>query len=535
MYKLMKRSLLIMIVVIGVMQFIVSCGSDDYEKPATTETGTALISADTLKSWMDAGKVNGTGYDRVVILDVTSYGTYTNGHIPGALFVDSTDIGQSRTEGIAMTTTEVPEGSKMDELIQKNGIDANTTIIFTGSSLMSPTRAYFTFRYWGFPKNRLKVLDGVNASYTPLTPGLPPVVARSSYSVKNNKVLRSDLRVSLSEMIDYADGKIPNAVPVDVRSSTTSGSYAGIRGSTTGVFAPAGPPSSLNDYAVFEGRIRGALAHQASSLSTANVFKPVDQLIASFTSIGLDSSRTAYLYCKVGQQSSATFFVLDGILGWPAAIYDGSWNQWGQLSGNTSMKGQLDPNSPWRTDIPGRSDVIVYNQPLLSAVTFTGAGTVNDLTSGGTFTGTADKNFIIEIDGDGTPNTFRWGIYSGTTTTWKGSAISITAATAQPLSEGVTVTFAADTGHTSGDSWTFTAPARKNVEQLTADGTICSARYNVDGSITDSSGGTEACTNAPTSFDVNVNRVEEADELYMNSGGGSGGSGDGGAAVPAGC
>jgi 3-mercaptopyruvate sulfurtransferase SseA len=508
--------------------FFVSCGSD-YEKPSTTQTGSPLTAASTLKLWIDAGNVNGAGYDRVVILDVTSYGTYTTGHVPGALFVDSADISQSRTEGVAGSANEVLEGSRMDDLVQRYGIDGNTTVVFTGSSLINATRAYFTFRYWGFPKNRLKLLDGLNGNWNTtygLVPGLSPVVARSGFSVKSNPGLRNDLRVSLSEMIDDADGKIPNVLPIDDRSAATAGSYAGIRGSTTALFNPSG------DYTVFEGRIRGAQALDAKTLynNGTNVFNPSDQLVASFTSIGLDSTKTAYVYCKVGFQGSVAFFVLDGILGWPAAVYDGSWSQWGQLSGDSSMKGQLEASSPWRTDIAGRSDLIVYNYvPVISTPTFTTATGTSDLVVGTVYTSGTNSTFTVEIDSVGTPDTFRWSLNSGATWT---SAVAITGG-AQTLVSGLTVSFGSTTGHALNDSWTFTATARKNIEQYTADGTVCSASYSANGtSITNSNGGTTACTNKPNSFDTDANRVEEADKAYMNSGGGgSGGSGS----VPAGC
>jgi 3-mercaptopyruvate sulfurtransferase SseA len=416
----------------------------------------------------------------------------------------------------------------MDDLVQRYGIDGNTTVVFTGSSLVNATRAYFTFRYWGFPKSRLKLLDGLNGNWNTTygwVAGLPPVVARSGYSVKSNPGLRNDLRVSLSEMIDYADGKIPNVLPIDDRSAATAGSYAGIRGSTTGVFNPSG------DYTVFEGRIRGAQALAATTLynGTTNVFNPSDQLVASFTSIGLDSTKTAYAYCKVGSQGSIAFFVLDGILGWPAAVYDGSWSQWGQLSGDSSMKGQLDASSHWRTDIAGRSDLVVYNYPPISTPTFTTATGTSDLVVGSIYSSGTTSTFTVEIDSVGSPDTFRWSGNNGATWT---SAVVITGS-AQTLVSGLTVSFGSTTGHALNDTWTFTATARKNIEQYTADGTVCSATYAVSGSITNSNGGTTACTNTVNSFDTDANRVEEADKAYMNSGGG--GSGGGSGSVPAGC
>ena len=107
--------------------FFVSCGGD-YEKPSTTQTGSPLIPASTLKLWIDTGKVNSSGYDRVVVLDLTSYGTYTAGHVPGALFVDSNDLSQTRAEGVAGSGNEILEGSKMDDLVQRYGIDANVIL-----------------------------------------------------------------------------------------------------------------------------------------------------------------------------------------------------------------------------------------------------------------------------------------------------------------------------------------------------------------------------------------------------------------------
>ena len=513
-------------------QFLLASCGDNYQKPSTTQTGSALISAATLKAWNDGGKVNGSGYDRVVILDVTTTATYSTGHIPGALFLDPNDLSQSRTEGVGISGTEVLEGAKMDALIQKYGIDGGTTIVFTGSSIMNASRAYFSFRYWGFPKNRLKLLNGLNAAWTSgLTTAQPPAVAQSAYSVKKNRALRNDLRVSLSEMIDYADGKIPGVLAIDTRSTPTTGSFAGIPGSTAGLYSTLSGTTAVTDYTAFEGRIRGAQAVLYSALynGSNNMFLPADQLISSFTAVGLDSTKTAYVYCRLGNLASIGFFVLDGILGWPVAVYDGSWSQWGQLSGNAGMKGQLNAGSPWRTDLPGRSDVIAYNyEPVISAATST--ATLNDLTTGGSFTGSANASFVVKIDSTGDPNTFTWSSNGGTT--WTAANVPITSP-AQSLGSGVTILFGALTGHALDDTWRFSAAIKKNVEQLTADGSTCTATYLASGSTVNSTGGTSACTSLPNSFDTSANRIEDADEAYMGTGGSGGTSGGG--SVAAGC
>lgn len=89
--------------------------------------------------------------------------------------------------------------------------------------------------------------------------------------------------------------------------------------------------------------------------------------------------------------------------------------------------------------------------------TFTGSG-LNDLTPSGTFTGSVDMDYVVEIDGTGTPDTFKWSDDDGSTWT---TGVSITGS-AQTLNNGVQITFGATTGHTSGDKWYFRAGFREN-------------------------------------------------------------------------
>ncbi|MHB8881611.1 MAG: selenite/tellurite reduction operon rhodanese-like protein ExtH [Thermodesulfovibrionales bacterium] len=370
-HAIKRAGLLAVIVVLSVVSLSLvlhGCGGGGYDAPVTIQTSSALISPETLKEWIDSGRVNGTGFDRVIVMDVNSQSNYAAGHIPGAQFVDSADIYQTRNEGVAADVNMVLDGSHMDSLLHKYGIDRNTTIVFTsgnsdpkgtpGASL-SATRAYWTFRYWGFPRERLKVVDGINPAWAAqfgLTTAAAPTIVPSTFSVKNNGILKSDLRLSLSEMITIADAGSPNGVIIDGRGA--GGSFGGNPGSTAGVFAPSG------DFVAFEGKIKGAQALSFTSLydsANGNRFFPRDQLIAKFAAVGLDSSKTAYVHCRTGVIASSLFFVLDGVLGWPVANYDASWSQWGQMAGDPTNGKQIDPNSPWRTDIPSRTEGIVYN------------------------------------------------------------------------------------------------------------------------------------------------------------------------------
>jgi len=96
------------------------------------------------------------------------------------------------------------------------------------------------------------------------------------------------------------------------------------------------------------------------------------------------------------------------------------------------------------------------NTAAVQPVTFTGTG-LNDATSGGTFTGTSDLAYCVQIDASvPSPDTFEWG--TGGSCSNGATGVAITGA-AQNLSNGVQITSAAIDGHTIGDNWTFTAYA----------------------------------------------------------------------------
>jgi len=89
--------------------------------------------------------------------------------------------------------------------------------------------------------------------------------------------------------------------------------------------------------------------------------------------------------------------------------------------------------------------------------TFTGAG-LNDLTITGynanTSSGEIGRSYKVQIDGTGTPDTFKWSRDGGNN--WKETGVAITGSS-QTLEGDIAVTFAATTGHTNGNAWTFTS------------------------------------------------------------------------------
>ncbi|MDD2541578.1 MAG: selenite/tellurite reduction operon rhodanese-like protein ExtH [Desulfuromonadaceae bacterium] len=370
--KMMKKSKGLIVALLGTVMIaaltIWGCGTDGYDNPSTeavtTKTATALITATELKTWVDAGLVNKAGgYDRVVILDSSNNPTATPtddstnayntvGHIPGAQLISagSAAFYETRAEGpLSSTGNMVCTGSTMDALIQKAGIDKCTTIVLTNNATntINMTRAYATFRYWGFPKNRIKILQGGNAGWTAAGYALTntvPSIQKSTYGVAQNgtTTINTDMRVSLGEMIGYVKGIVAgNTNNVYILDTIRSGKIS----STTDLLV------SGNNYTPFDGAMKGSYSFPYGKIVTPSGtlnFKDADTLKADIsaavagdgiTTIGdanRDAAKTFIVFCRAGNAASVAYFALDGIAYYNSNVdikwYDGSLGQWNLMA-----------------------------------------------------------------------------------------------------------------------------------------------------------------------------------------------------------
>lgn len=372
-----------------------STGSGNYSAPekqvvttTVTKSGNALVEADELKRWIDEGKVNAPfiNQDRVVILDVGN-ADYKKGHIPGAqdiaagsaAFMDNT-----RAEGpFNVTGNMVATGEQIDALVQKAGINGNTTIVLTATgNTINVARAYATLRYWGFDKSRLKVLQGGNAAWTAANYAYSvdtPVVTASAFSVapaSTGTRINTAMRVSLSEMIaqvkEIVAGNPNNVTILDT-------------------IRPANQITSTTDlidatkYTPMEGAIKGSYrfpyADVVDPVKKGMYFKDAATLLADI-SAGTDSknnpmgnakrdaTKTFIVQCRAGNAASVAYFVLDGIAYYNSSIdvkwYDGSYGQWNLLvskdkvgTGGKNAGGQLVVGSIW--DATSLMDNLTYS------------------------------------------------------------------------------------------------------------------------------------------------------------------------------
>ena len=241
---------------------------------------------------------------------------YASGHLPGAAEVDWTrDLNDP-------VRRDYLQRHEFEKLMSRLGISRETTVVFYGDkNNWWACYAFWIFQLFGH--DRAKVMDGGRLKWEqegrPLTREVP-----SFPTAKYRAPERDDTRVRAFRhqvMEHIEDGK----PLIDVRSPEE---FSGER-----LHMPAYPN---------EGALRGGHVPGAKSVpwgravdADSGCFKTADELRAIYEKDkGLRSSDDVIAYCRIGERSSHTWFVLTYLLGYPRVRnYDGSWTEWGNLVG----------------------------------------------------------------------------------------------------------------------------------------------------------------------------------------------------------
>jgi 3-mercaptopyruvate sulfurtransferase SseA len=323
-----------------------SAGTTGYTNPiSTTQTGSAIIDAATLAKWTDEGKVNaplGTA-DRVVVVSVATAANFTSTtkkHIPDAVLLDyPNELTMTREEGLGPAGTMMLSGPRMDALVQKLGIDGSTTIVLTiprGSTDAETYQlsvAYFTFRYWGFARDRVKLLNGGDDAWDVAGRALTDAVivpTPSTYSVTGNKVLKDMLRTSVGEMLTFVD-----SVNKD-RSVLNTWQMLEVRGfATTPYIANAYRGSSAFQF--LTDRVNGEATRNRLYPDRATLVSRMSSspVLAGAANAFLDPNKKMLVMCATSTSASPTVVLFDAVLAVPEGditMYDGSSSQWNNYS-----------------------------------------------------------------------------------------------------------------------------------------------------------------------------------------------------------
>jgi thiosulfate/3-mercaptopyruvate sulfurtransferase len=236
---------------------------------------------------------------------------YDTGHIPGAQKIDwHEDLNDP-------VQRDYISEQGFEELLRAKGIDDSKTVIFYGDrNNWWAAYAYWVFQLFGFTNARL--LDGGRIKWEQegreMTTDVP-VFPATSYKSKPRDDER--IRAFFQQVRDHAEAGRPL---VDVRSPDE---YSGLK---------THMPEYPQEGTLRGGHIRGAKSVPwARAANPDGTFKTADELRAIYEQEqGLKRSDDIVAYCRIGERSSHTWFVLSRLLGYDKVRnYDGSWTEWG--------------------------------------------------------------------------------------------------------------------------------------------------------------------------------------------------------------
>ena len=238
---------------------------------------------------------------------------YDTGHIPGAVKIDwHTDLQDP-------VARDYLDGEGFARLMSSKGIGRHTTIVFYGDNF-NWWAAYALWVSTLFGHRDVRLLDGGRQKWMeegrPLTTDVPQRPAADYPVVERDD---SAIRAFREQVLEHVHG---GGRLVDVRSP---GEYSG-------------ELLAMPDYPQ-EGALRGGHIPGAANVPwkrAANEdgsFKSADELRAIYEKeVGLKSTDDVVAYCRIGERSSLTWFVLTYLLGYAKVRnYDGSWCEWGNL------------------------------------------------------------------------------------------------------------------------------------------------------------------------------------------------------------
>jgi thiosulfate/3-mercaptopyruvate sulfurtransferase len=260
---------------------------------------------------------------RIAEVDYDSKSNYLLGHIPGAVLFDwKQDINDPVTRNVL--TKEACEN-----LLQRAGVSNDTTLILYGDfNNWFAAFAFWVFKYYGFKD--VRIMNGGRKKWLiedrPIDKDIP------QYSKGSFKASDADnnIRVFLNYVKDSIGGVKKNTIAmVDVRSPKEF---------TGEILAP---PEYPTEHAQRGGHIPGAKNIPWGQAVNDNdgTFKSADELKKLYESNGITPDKEVIAYCRIGERSSHSWFVLKYLLGYPnVKNYDGSWTEWGNIIANPIEK-----------------------------------------------------------------------------------------------------------------------------------------------------------------------------------------------------
>jgi thiosulfate/3-mercaptopyruvate sulfurtransferase len=249
---------------------------------------------------------------RLIEVDVDTT-AYEQGHIPGAIGWNWT------TQLCDRIRRDILSKEAWERLLSEAGVTPDTLLVFYGdNNNWFAAYAYWLAKMYGHEK--VALMNGGRKKWE--LEGRPMTTEVPKYTPTNYRAKEPDLSLrAYARDVLEALGK-PDEVLVDVRSP------AEFNGE---ILAPPGLPETAQR----AGHIPGAQnIPWGQAVNEDGTFKSPEELRKLYEGKGVTPDKEVIAYCRIGERSSHTWFVLKELLGYPKVRnYDGSWTEWGSMVG----------------------------------------------------------------------------------------------------------------------------------------------------------------------------------------------------------
>ena len=258
---------------------------------------------------------------RLLEVDYDPENAYKQGHLPGAHLVWwKKDINDPLRRDIISK-------QQFEALMSRIGANASTELILYGDfNNWFAAFAFWVFQYYGHKKIRImnggrKKWEAEKREYTKEEPLAQPSKYLAQPPDEGIRAYMSDVKRAID--------KAKQTVLVDVRSPKE------FNGEITA------PPEYPMEHAQRGGHVPGAknIPWAQAVKDIDGTFKSPEELRALYEGKGVTPDNHVICYCRIGERSSHSWFVLKYLLGYPSVSnYDGSWTEWGNMIGNPIEK-----------------------------------------------------------------------------------------------------------------------------------------------------------------------------------------------------
>jgi thiosulfate/3-mercaptopyruvate sulfurtransferase len=256
---------------------------------------------------------------KILEVDYDVENAYKEGHIPGAHMIwwkkDINDI----------ETRDIINKNQFENLMSRLGVLPDTELLLYGDfNNWFAAFAFWVFKYYGHKK--IKIING----------------GRKKWENENRKYTKEEPKPTQTNYIASAPDEGLRAYLDDVKRSFKKIEVAlvDVRSQKEFLGEIAAPPEYPMEHAQRAGHIPGAKnIPWIQALNDDGTFKTFEELESLYKNQGITPDKHIICYCRIGERSSHSWFVLKYLLGYPSVKnYDGSWTEWGNMIGNPIEK-----------------------------------------------------------------------------------------------------------------------------------------------------------------------------------------------------